>query len=110
MNVQAAFFTRGRISRMKFQFGTRTMLLATATIAIALGGILGWEQIIGLPSADRRLLWTVEIVPFAAPIWLPIAFGAFAIGRKAITVRMVVALAIAQAVGVGVAYLIQKYA
>ena len=85
------------------------MLLATAVVAVALGGMLGWEQIIGLPTANRGLIWTVEIIPFAAPIWIPIAFVAFAIGRKAMTVRMVVALAIAEVVGVGVAYLMQKY-
>ena len=85
------------------------MLLATTVIAIALGGILGWEQIIGLSPPEKGILWVVEIIPFAAPIWLPIAFVAFAIGRKAFTVRMVVVLAIAQAVGVGVAYLMQKY-
>jgi hypothetical protein len=104
------FIARGRISRMKFQFGTKTILLVTAIVAIACGGMLGWEQIVGLPAANRGLIWTVEIIPFAAPIWIPIAFVAFAIGRKALTVRMVVALAITQSVGVGVAYLIQKYA
>jgi hypothetical protein len=52
---------------MKFQFGTKAILLVTAIVAIALGGMLSWEQIIGLPTADRGLFWTVEIIPFARP-------------------------------------------
>jgi hypothetical protein len=93
---------------MKFQFGTNTLLLATTVIAIALGGIIGWARFIGM-LPEKGILWVVEIIPFTAPIWLPIALVAFAIGRKAFTVRMVVLLAIAQAVGVGIAYLMQNY-
>jgi hypothetical protein len=81
------------------------MLLATAVIALALGGLLSWSIALDLPAPEQRLGRLLLYIPLTTPLWLPIVFATSAVCRKALTVRMVFVFAVCQAIGVGVAYL-----
>jgi hypothetical protein len=87
---------------MKPQFQTKTILLFTAVVAILCGGVL----------ADAHLTWkeldwqrTAVFALVASPTWLPLAFLAFAIGRRRLSVEMVLLLAIGEAAALGASHL-----
>jgi hypothetical protein len=81
---------------MKLQFSTSTLLLATAVIAINLAGMGAW----GTFAVRTELRYVLLSIGFTAPVWLPFTLIGFAIGRRMLTVRMVVALAIVEAAAV----------
>jgi hypothetical protein len=90
---------------MKLQIGTKAMLLATAVVAIACGGILAAERILGGGvSGPTSLARLIMVFGVSSPVWLPVAFTAFAIGRKKLTVAMVLIFAIGEALSVGIVY------
>jgi hypothetical protein len=85
---------------MKLQFSMSTALLFITAVAIACGGIVGWTTLSGATS-DGWLLYFIAVL---SPYYIPIIFAAFAIGRRALTVRMVASFAGAQIAAIGGAY------
>jgi hypothetical protein len=51
-------------------------------------------------AVRTELRYVLLSIGFTAPVWLPFTFIGFAIGRRMLTVRMVVALAIVEAAAV----------
>ena len=76
------------------------MLLATALVAITCGGVLVVRTIWSPIPFNRILLQFLA----DAPLWVPVAFVAFAFGRKELTVPMTIAFALMQAVAIGIVY------
>jgi hypothetical protein len=80
------------------RFSTSTLLLSVAVAAVSFGGsVAAWGR-----KIQARYFFVG--VGLDAPLWLPITFVAFAVGRKALTVRMVVAFAVAEAAAVAFAH------
>jgi hypothetical protein len=97
---------RVQYAAMKLQFTTRTLLLATAAVAISLGGALGWIQALKLRDfAFQADLWiVVRNTAFGLPLWLPVVFLGYSVGHRRLTVAMVVVFAIAELMSIGVTY------
>jgi hypothetical protein len=70
---------------MTFQFSTSTMMLLTAFIAISLGGAMPLVR--GMKPVD----WEVAALGTAilSPLWVPVMFASYAIGRRAVTPKVV---------------------
>jgi hypothetical protein len=100
------------MTAMKLQFTTRTLLLVTAAVAIALGGALGWMQALKLRDStyqvDLRIV--ARNTAFGLPLWLPFVFLGYSIGRRRITVPMVIIFAIAELISIGVSYGVWNWA
>lgn len=86
------------------QFTTRTILLLTAFVAITTAGLIGLSGYAARNFPGTASLWPVAFALYGAPIWIPIAFAAHAIGRRRITVSAVAALAVAEAIPLAVIY------
>jgi drug/metabolite transporter (DMT)-like permease len=84
---------------MRFQFGTSTLLLAVAVVAIA---CLGTEEWYRVPS-QTILGFTVTLQTLLCDslFWIPQIFLAFTIGRKTLTKWMVLVYALATATAIG---------
>jgi hypothetical protein len=85
------------------QFTLQTLLLSVSVAAISLGGMIAWAQFAG-PSPAYILLG----IGFSTPFLVPFVFVAFAIGRKKLTVPMVVLFAVAEAIACGLACLVHR--
>ncbi len=94
----------GKLFGMKLQFGTSAALLFITCVAIALGGTLGWTRLAG-SSPDDEWLW--YLIAVLSPFFVPLVFGAYAIGRRRLTVWMVISFGIAQASVVAFAFVIK---
>jgi hypothetical protein len=93
---------------MKFRCTTSTLLLLIALAAISCGAAVAWTR---TGVTDSSVQWKfggleVGIVYLAvvSPFWLPIAFVAYAIGRKALTLRTLLALAFCEIASVSLIY------
>jgi len=85
------------------RFSTSTLLLSVTVAAISFGGIVAWERL-----ATREAIINVLLsVLFAAPVWVPLIFVTFAIARKTLNVRIVIAFALAEAAAVAFARWLQ---
>ena len=89
------------------KFSTSTLLLVTAVVAIACGGIVAWRATMESGSYFTLGYW------FAAagthgPFWIPLVFIAFAIGRRKLTLLMVIYLAVCEAASVGISVVLIK--
>jgi hypothetical protein len=74
---------------MKLQFSTSGLLLVVTFLAIMLGGISAGLDYI------NRLAGPGEVIAFvAAPIWMPIVFSGYVIGRRTISVKSVIAMVV----------------
>ena len=85
---------------MAFQFSTRTMLLLTTCIAVVLASLICWSRNIQ-PSIWSTHGVTIDVAQgFLAlsPVWGPLVWAAYAIGRKQLTVSLVVAFTVFEAV------------
>ena len=83
---------------MSFQFNTRTLLLATTCIAIVLASQIAWFRTV-VPTAELAVVTeTGWIVMITSPVWSRLVWGAYAIGRRQLTVAFVVALAVFEVV------------
>jgi len=85
----------GYNAAMKFQFSMSTLLLATTFAAITFGGILAYRQInaYGYVLTWAQVAWHVGI---SSILWIPFVFLAYAVGRRTLTLRIVVAFAFAE--------------
>jgi hypothetical protein len=84
----------GKIAGMKLQFGTSTALLFITCVAIACGGSIGWLR---LADATNDSVGVLYLIALLSPFFVPVVFAAYAIGRRRLTVLMVVCFAIIQA-------------
>ena len=77
-----------------------TFLLVIGFFCIALGGVTTAFRMIakrtGAEPADFALLMAVW-----SPMWFPLAFLSYAVGRRNLNVSIVVVFGIAEAIGVG---------
>jgi hypothetical protein len=90
---------------MKLQFSTKTILLVIAGVAIGCAGNAAWSMIGGTTPISVAL----TVIATSTPLWMPFAFAAFAIGRKSLTAKTILALAIAEALSVGLCYVLWTY-
>jgi hypothetical protein len=91
---------------MKFQFSTSAILLTTAFIAIALGARLGLNTVMVHFLHRPKVSWSQwygECLGITSVIWLQFVAAAYAIGRRRVTVPLLIAFAIAE--GVALAYI-----
>jgi hypothetical protein len=85
---------------MKYQFGTPTLLLAAAFIGICLAGFVAEHKITspnGISWEWFEWRWTIGEICVAGPVYVPAIFLAFALGRRAMTVRILLAFALTEA-------------
>ncbi len=89
-------------SGMRIQFGARVLLLATALVAIALGGsIAAWEILVARESATPLQPWEMaRVFLIMGPWWIPFVFFAYCLGRRTISVAPVLLFALVEAVAV----------
>lgn len=77
---------------MRFQFSMRSILLATAFIAVICGTLVAYRYMY-----VRQNYWEPRL-PFqlvlSAPLWIPFVFVAYAIGRRTFTARFVATFAV----------------
>jgi hypothetical protein len=94
---------------MKFQFSLSSLFLHTTFVAMVCGGILGF---VGILDANNRhgghYHWSYPFNSLAMnlPLWLPFAFLAYALGRRAVTVPMLIVFALSQAAAWGIGILV----
>jgi hypothetical protein len=86
------------------RFSVKTILLVTAAVAITCAGVIGYRSIWSPYFTAGYMPWNV--FRYTAPLYVPIAFAAFALGRKKLSVPMIIAFAIAQAMALAVLYLV----
>jgi hypothetical protein len=86
------------------QFSIRLLLLLTAILAITFGGIIGWVRVESR-TAPIDLKFIAATIGMTAPLWMPLVFLAYAAGRRAISVWLVVALGMSVAAAIGLKYL-----
>ncbi len=84
------------------QFSIKTILLATAAVAITFAGVSGYISLWSPFFTAGYLPWNV--FKCFTPLYVPIVFAAFALGRKKLSVAMIIAFAVAQAVSLAILY------
>jgi hypothetical protein len=87
------------------QFSLRTMLIATAFPAVALGGMLAASQLcivhrIGSRAYHIGLGDVMGFGAISAPFWVPIVVASFAVGRRSATNSVVACLIVFEALAV----------
>jgi hypothetical protein len=82
---------------MNTRFSTLSMLWLTAFIGISLGGILPYWGAFSNRDIEFILLFTAM-----APVYVPIVFAAYALGRRRLTGLTLTAFAISQATTAGI--------
>ena len=92
---------------MRFQYTTKTLLLAMAVVDITWAPLLCFYRYVvpnygGVWRATRYYLMDTFI-------WSPAIFVAFAIGRRALTVWMVVFFAVVEAISTAYFYWVINY-
>lgn len=81
---------------MRFQFSMKTILLVFVVFAISCAAILFWS--IRVVPGGISFWRTIEWLLINSFVWVPAIFTAYAIGRRALTARMVICFAIAEAI------------
>jgi hypothetical protein len=87
---------------MRFQFSTRQILLATAFAAITFSGIGGFTSTASFSHV--WILWPGFYAGVSAPLWMPIVFVAYAIGRRSFTTSLVVIFALMEFAAVFISF------
>jgi hypothetical protein len=107
--MQLVTLKQSMASKLKLRCTTATLLLLAALAAIACGGAVAWTK---TGIIDRSVQWRFGGLEMGAvylgivsPFWLPIAFIAYSIGRRAITYWTVLAFALCEAASVMLVYL-----
>jgi len=99
------------MASMRFQFSTRQILLITAFVAIICGGTLAFRQTSKqwIRNGFFACLFDGQSLPWPyvafyaavpAPLWTPVVFVAYAIGRWSFTTRLVVIFAVIEVVAI----------
>ena len=79
------------------QFTVKTLLLATAFVAIALGGLPVAVKIIRSPD-NVELFGAVAVS--TSPVWIPIVFGADCAGRRGVLTASIGAFLICEVISI----------
>jgi hypothetical protein len=92
---------------MKIQFGTGSLLLATAFASIWAGGAIallkeGWRTEVD----GSFMIWLLLDL---SPAWVPVAFLGYVIGRRNITVKFVLVFAATEIALIGAMIWIQHH-
>jgi hypothetical protein len=85
---------------MRFQFGTSTLLLATAFIAISMSGVAAVNRLLQ-PSLENMGVGELSTLAIGAPLWTPITFAAYALGKNRLTAKSVGLFAVTEAAAIG---------
>src|SRR5262245_20389924 len=82
----------------RFQFSTRHILLATAFIAVICGTSAWYGHILREWYTPGPVQWRVfgARTVVTVPLWIPVVFVGYAIGRRSFTAQSVVIFAIIQ--------------
>lgn len=82
------------------KFSAATLPLVTAFVAIVCAACIGWWKVIDpVPDEDlgfAAFLMSALSLTAHAPLWLPIAFAAYAIGGRTFSLRLVLLFAVAE--------------
>jgi hypothetical protein len=85
-------------------FTTKTLLLITALVAIAAAGSVSWARMVGqyIPYTQtfQRAYFELE---FVAPLFIPIAFVSYLLGRRSISILSVAIFALIELIGLAIA-------
>ena len=84
---------------MKFQFTTASLLLATAFSAIWIGGITVFWNIAEERDVEVHF-WTRGLMCYS-PIWVPLVFIAYVMGRRKFSVPVILSFAAVEATAIG---------
>ena len=80
------------IAAMKLQFSLATLLLAVLFAAITFGSLLAWHDIvIGSVAHGMSFMSYVRNFINCSPYWVPFGMLGYAIGRRQLTVPIVIA-------------------
>lgn len=80
-------------SRFSFRYNIRTLLLVTAFAAVALfGTTFNLKQ---SPSLARDF---ILLLGYFSPTWVPFVFAAYALGRRSLSAKLVIAFAIVEGI------------
>jgi hypothetical protein len=79
------------------QFRLSTLLLVVTFVSISLGGIAVWTRIVGIPFDEFPENYFVQVV-FWSPYWLPWVLLAYALGRRKLTARTVLAFLLGEVI------------
>jgi len=85
---------------MKVQYSTASLLRATAFVAISLGGVIVWRR-----GSGTYWETVLTFLVFWGPVWIPLVFVAYALGRRVLTTKTVVAFAVAEGAAIAALYL-----
>jgi len=93
---------------MKFQFASSTLFLATACIAIALGGTIAGTRLMYGPGEIRRsVMYDALGLAAYSPWWLSFAFGGYVLGSRRLTVNATLVFAVLEAASIGAVLLVR---
>ena len=94
---------------MKRRHTTSTLLLLIALVAIACGGAVAWTKLGVIDGSEQWKFGGLEVgvayLAIVSPFWLPIAFVAYAIARKALTHWTLLTFALCETASVGLVYI-----
>jgi hypothetical protein len=75
-------------------------------VAIWVGGIVTWAGLVVRHNPPEIHAWDgILNLLMSGPLWLPLAFAAYAMGRRQLTIRFAVVVFIAELIAIGVTYL-----
>ena len=86
---------------MKFQYSTRTILLATAFAACVCGAYSVWWLFIKIMKAEDGIVFPII---FFIPFYLPAVFVGYAAGRRKLSIWLMLVFIVLQVTALGVAY------
>jgi hypothetical protein len=91
---------------MRFQFGIKAIILLTTAVAIWCGGVVFWSKFIG---PETNISWAFTVTGTTAALWMPLVFMAFAIGRKSLTLKMILGFVVCELAALGTSHLAATY-
>jgi hypothetical protein len=94
---------------MKLQFRTKTIFLVVAAVAIACGGTSGFRSLLQA-TAQGPITWQQVFLHTGvwAPVWFSATFVAYALGRRQLTILMVIVFAISELTIIGLSLWLYK--
>jgi hypothetical protein len=80
------------------RYRLRTLLIAVTFAAICLGG-MAWRW--KMNQGNQNWFYQTANIVTESPYWVPVVFGAYAIGRRQMTLPFICCFAAAEAAAVG---------
>ena len=79
-------------AQRRFQFSTSSILLATSFVGICIGGMLPLGRRM-TPNDQALIGWVMFVM---SPFWVPFLYIAYAMGRRTLTLKTVLAFAVTE--------------